>query len=151
MKELYFDEVTLGAEGMSEPVTVTSEMIMAYADLTGDHTPVHTDEAFARASAFGQRVAHGLLGLSLTDGMKTTASLRFVPGMSLGWAWDFRLPICIGDALHVRFHVAERRETRKPGWGIVHLASQLINQKGEVVQEGVHKLMLPKRPEGDAK
>jgi len=144
---LYFDEVRIGMRGRSEPVSVTSEMIMAYADLSGDHTPIHTDEAFARASAFGQRVAHGLLGLSLTDGLKTTASLRFVPGMSLGWSWDFRLPIYVADAVHVRFQVVECRETRKPGWGIVHLASELINQKGEIVQDGVHKLMLPKRPE----
>ncbi len=141
--EKFFDEVEVGAVGKSPTVTMTSDMIMAYADLTGDHTPVHTDEEYARNSSFGQRVAHGLFGLSLADGLKTQADLKFVPGMSLGWNWDFRLPICIGDELHVEFTVSSMRETSRPGWGIVVLASKLINQKGEVVQDGEHKLMLP--------
>lgn len=143
IKELHFDEVETGAAGTSPKVTMTSEMIMAYADLTGDHTPVHTDEEFARKSAFGQRVAHGLLGLSLADGLKTQADLRFVPGMSLGWEWDFKLPIAIGDELFCRFTVENKRETSKGGWGILRLASELVNQRGEVVQTGVHKLMIP--------
>ena len=65
MKELYFDEVEVGAEGISPPFTVTAAHIDTYADLTGDHTPVHTDEAYARTTPFGTRVAHGLLGLAL--------------------------------------------------------------------------------------
>ena len=141
--ELYFDEVESGATGTSPKVTVTSEMIMTYADLTGDHTPVHTDEEFARKSSFGQRVAHGLLGLSLTDGLKTQADLRFVPGMSLGWEWDFKLPIAIGGELFCRCTVESKGETSKGGWGIMRLASELVNQRGEVVQTGVHKLMIP--------
>jgi acyl dehydratase len=39
------------------------------------------------------------------------------------------------------------RETKKPGWGIVNLASELINQDGEVVQKGEHKLMILRRPD----
>ena len=62
---------------------------MAYADLTGDHTPVHTDEAYARTTPFGTRVAHGLFGLSVADGLKTKSDMRFLPGMSLGWEWGF--------------------------------------------------------------
>lgn len=149
-RELFFDEIDIGAAGISPTVTMTSEMIMAYADLTGDHTPVHTDEEYARKSSFGERVAHGLFGLSLADGLKTRADLRFQPGMSLGWNWDFRLPIRIGDELHVEFRVASKRETRRKGWGIVVLPSKLINQNGEIVQEGEHKLMLPMRSEAVA-
>lgn len=144
-RERYFEDVSVGDMGTSPTVTMTSDMIMAYADLSGDHTPIHTDEDYAKESAFGERVAHGLLGLSLTDGLKTQADLRFVPGMSLGWSWDFLRPIRIGDELHVKFHVASKRETSRKGWGIVVLATELINHKGEVVQKGEHKLMLPMR------
>ena len=63
--------------------------IMAYADLTGDHTPVHVDEEYAKTTPFGTRVAHGLFGLSIADGLKTQSDYRFLPGMSLGWTWDF--------------------------------------------------------------
>jgi acyl dehydratase len=144
--ERYYDDVKVGDVGISPTFTVTAEHIMTYADLTGDHTPVHTDEAYARTTPFGTRVAHGLLGLSLADGLKTQADLQFLPGMSLGWTWDFRLPIKIGDTVHVKFHIESMRLTKKVGWGIVVLASELINQKDEVVQLGEHRLMIPRRP-----
>ena len=123
---------------------------MTYARLTGDFTPVHVDEEYAKTTPFGTRVAHGLLGLSLADGLKTQADYRFLPGMSLGWTWDFKLPIKIGDTLHVKFSVGSMRTTKRPGWGIVVLPSELINQRGEVVQTGEHRLMIPRRPGADA-
>lgn len=145
--ERYYDEVRLGDEGVTPEVTVTKEMIRTYADLTGDHTPVHVDEDFAKASHFGGIVAHGLFGLSLADGLKTRGSLQFPPGASLGWNWDFKLPIRAGDTLHVKYRVTAMRETRKPGWGILSIASDLINQNGEIVQQGEHKLMILRKPE----
>lgn len=143
----YWDDATVGDECVTPSVTVTEHMINTYADLTGDHTPVHIDEAYARTTPFGTRVAHGLLGLSIADGLKTQAEYRFVPGMSLGWTWDFKGPIKINDTVHVRFRVGSMRPVKRPGWGIVVLPSELINQHGEVVQQGEHRLMVPRRPE----
>lgn len=145
--ERYYDEVRIGDEGVTPDVTVTKDMIRTYADLTGDHTPVHVDEAFATASHFGGIVAHGLFGLSLADGLKTRGSMQFPPGASLGWTWDFKLPIRAGDTLHVTYRVTAMRETKKPGWGILTIASDLINQNGEIVQAGEHKVMILKKPE----
>lgn len=144
--ERYWDDAEVGDEAVTPSVTVTEEMILTYANLTGDFTPVHVDEAYARTTPFGTRVAHGLLGLALADGLKTRADYRFLPGMSLGWTWDFALPIRIGDVLHVKFKVGSMRTTKRPGWGIVVLPSELVNQKGEVVQKGEHRLMIPRRP-----
>lgn len=138
----YYDDLKLGDTGTTPAVTVTREMIRQFADLTGDHTPVHVDEDFARKSHFGGIVAHGLLGLALTDGLKCQADLQFPPGASLGWTWDFAGPIHAGDEVRCTFQVSFMRETKKPGWCIIHLASELINQRGEVVQKGVHKLMI---------
>jgi len=144
--ERYWDDAQVGDEAASPTVTVTEDMIMTYARLTGDFTPVHVDEEYAKTTPFGTRVAHGLLGLSIADGLKTQADYRFLPGMSLGWTWDFALPIRIGDTLHVRFKVGSMRTTKRPGWGIVVLPSELVNQRGEVVQKGEHRLMIPRRP-----
>lgn len=146
-RECYYEDVKVGDKGVTPKVTVSKEMILAYADLTGDRTPVHVDEEYARASHFGGIVAHGLLGLSLADGLKTQADLRFPPGASLGWTWDFLLPIKVGDTLHVEFTVGSMRTTKKPDWGIVVLASELINQHGQVAQKGEHKLMIKRRPD----
>jgi acyl dehydratase len=145
-QDKYWDEAVEGEECLSPEYEVTEARVMAYADLTGDHTPVHTDEAYARTTPFGTRVAHGLFGLSIADGLKTKSDLRFVPGMSLGWEWSFVAPIKLGDKVRVKFRVGTKRESKsKPGWGIVVLPSELINQRGEVVQKGEHRLMLPKR------
>ena len=146
-EDKYWDDAVVGAECVSPPYHVTEARVLAYADLTGDHTPVHTDEAYARTTPFGTRVAHGLFGLSIADGLKTRSDLRFVPGMSLGWEWSFVAPIKLGDTVRVKFRVGSKRESKsKPGWGIVILPSELINQRGEVVQKGEHRLMIPRRP-----
>jgi acyl dehydratase len=149
--ERYWDDAKVGDECVSPTFTVTETHINTYADLTGDHTPVHIDEEYAKTTPFGTRVAHGLLGLSLADGLKTQSDYRFLPGMSLGWTWDFAGPIKIGDTIHVKFRVGSMRLSKsKPGWGIVVLPSELINQHGEVVQKGEHRLMIPCRPKAGA-
>jgi acyl dehydratase len=151
-EERYWDDAKEGDEGVSPTFTVTEQHINTYADLTGDHTPVHVDEEYAKTTPFGTRVAHGLLGLSIADGLKTQSDYRFLPGMSLGWTWDFVGPIKIGDTLHVKFRVTGMRASKsRPDWGIVVLPSELINQRGEVVQKGEHRLMISRRPGAAAK
>lgn len=145
----YYDDAKVGDEGVTLSVTVTSDQILTYADVSGDHTDIHVDEEAGRKSPFGQRVAHGLLGLAIADGLKCQAEYAFVPGMSLGWTWDFKGPIHIGDTLHVKFRIGSMRTTKKPGWGIVVIPCELINQKGEVVQLGEHRLMVPRRSGAD--
>jgi acyl dehydratase len=80
--EKYWDDAREGDECVSPSYTVTKERILAYADLTGDHTPVHVDEEYANASHFGSIVAHGLFGLSIADGLKTQACRWAGPGTS---------------------------------------------------------------------
>ena len=142
----YYEDVEVGDECVCLGVTITESHIFTYAGVSGDHSPLHVNEEFARSTEFGSRIAHGLLGLAITDGLKTQADYRFQPGISLGWTWDFVRPLRIGDTVHVRFGVASMRRTKKPYWGIVVLASELINQRGEVVQRGEHRLMIPRRP-----
>jgi acyl dehydratase len=145
--EKYWDDAQVGDSCTSPTYRVTGERIDAYAEITGDYTPVHVDEEYARASHFGCRVAHGLMGQSVADGLKTQSEYRFLPGMSLGWTWDFLLPIKIGDVLRVRFQIGSMRASQsKPGWGIVVLPSELLNQHDQIVQKGEHRLMVPRRP-----
>ena len=145
--ERYWDDARVGDEGVSPTVTVTGEIIDKYADVSGDYTPLHVDEKYARKSHFGGRVAHGLYGLAVADGLKCQSEYRFRPGMSLGWTWDFLKPIRIGDVLHVKFRISGMRPSRsKPEWGIVTIPCELINQDGEVVQRGEHRLMVLRRP-----
>jgi len=146
--ELYFDEINVADKGISPAYTFTEARINAYAELSGDFTPVHIDEEYAKKTPFGTRVAHGLIGLSVADGLKTQSDYCFQPGMSLGWEWSFVAPIKIGDACHVEFYVESvRKSNSRPGWGIVIVPVELINQRGEVVQKGQHRVMVPCRPQ----
>jgi len=146
--ERYWDDAKVGDEGETPTLTVTGAMIDMYADVSGDHTLLHVDEEYARKSHFGERVAHGLFGLAVADGLKCQAEYRFRPGMSLGWTWDFLLPIRIGDVLRVRFRVGSMRASKsRPGWGIVVLPCELLNQNDQVVHRGEHRLMIPRRPD----
>lgn len=149
--ERFWEDAELGDECISPPYEVTEARVMAYAELSTDFTPVHTDEAYAKTTPFGTRVAHGLFGLSIADGLKTNSEYRFLPGMSLGWTWDFVQPIKLGDTVRVRFWIGSKRPSKsKPDWGIVVIPAELINQHGEVVQKGEHRLMIPRRPtQGD--
>ena len=142
----YYDEITLGEERLTPRVTVTEGHILAYAGVAGDFSPLHMDEEYARTTEFGQRVAHGLMGLSLVDGLKVQSAF-FQDGIALGWNWRFKSPIRIGDTLQAHLRITEMRVPKsRPHMGIVHVQVTLLNQRNEVVQEGEHQLMVPRRP-----
>jgi len=116
---------------------------MGFAGLSMDFFELHTNEEFARKTQFGRRVAHGLLGLALADGLKNRSEFQVHAIASLGWTWEFTGPIFLDDTIHVRMRVAEKRASRtKPDRGIVVLALEVVNQRGEVVQKGENRLLV---------
>jgi len=143
----FYDDIKIGDERLTPRVTVTEGHILAYAGVAGDFSPVHLDEVYAKTTEFGGRIAHGLMGLSLTDGLKVQSAF-FRDGIALGWSWNFKRPIRIGDTLQVKFRISDARVSKsKPGMGILFIGIELLNQHGEIVQDGEHRLMVPRRPE----
>ncbi|QEL27048.1 acyl dehydratase (plasmid) [Bosea sp. F3-2] len=143
----FYEEIQIGDERLTPRVTVTEGHVLAYAGVAGDFSPIHMDEVYAQSTVFGGRIAHGLMGLSLTDGMKVQSGF-FHDGIALGWSWNFKKPIRIGDTLQVKFRVADMRIPKsRSDMGILIVAIALLNQHGEVVQEGEHRLMVPRKPE----
>ena len=146
---MWFEDFKLGQSRLSPGRTITESDLMAFAGLTGDYSQVHTDEEFCRKTEFGTRIAHGLLGLSIAQGLMWRTNYTQGTGVaSLGWnRWTFKAPIKIGDTLRARWHLKEKREsTSKPSMGIVTEFVELINQRGEVTQDGEHITMIRKRP-----
>ncbi|WP_342640792.1 MaoC family dehydratase [Rhodoligotrophos ferricapiens] len=117
--------------------TVGESDINIFAGLVGDFTPVHMDEVFAQATPFGGRIAHGTLTMSTAIGLLTqTGRLgENVIGL-LALNWDFAKPVMIGDTIHAKVTIAERRPTRKPGRDVVVFAFEVMNQKNAVIQLG---------------
>lgn len=121
---------------------VSAELIDAFADLTGDRFEIHMDESAAKRHGFAGRVAHGLLVLSLVDGLKNQSPVSFRAVASLGWEWSFTAPVLAGDRIGVRIAVRSLRHTRHKDRGIACLEFDVTNQRGETVQIGENQLML---------
>ena len=139
---LLFDEITSGLAWETPGITVTEAHILAFAGLSGDFYEIHVDDDYARSLGYPGRVAHGILGLALADGLKNRSNVRLAAIVSLGWRWRFTGAILVGDRIHARIKVVATRTTRHTDRGIVTLDLELLNQKGEVVQAGENDLMV---------
>lgn len=126
-------------------LTIDAGQIDRFADLTGDRFEIHMSEAGAARHGFPARVAHGLLILSLVDGLKNQAPAQFAAVASLGWDWKFSAPVFPGDAIRAVMRVAAKRQTSKPERGILTIDFSVLNQDGTVVQSGVNTLMVLRR------
>ena len=146
MEPLYFEDFEIDREYVTRSRTITEADVVAFAGLSGDFNPLHTDEEFAKRTMFGTRIAHGLLGLSIASGLINQMGIAEGTVMAfLGMTWNFKGALKFGDTITVRQRVAERRETSKQDRGILRMAISVINQNGEVVQEGEHTLMIKRR------
>jgi acyl dehydratase len=139
---LRLPDIHPGLEYRTPGIVVTEAHIVGFAGLSGDFFDVHMDDEFARSVGFEGRVAHGLLCLALVDGLKNRSTVIFDAVASLEWTYRFRKPVFPGDRLQGRIRVIEARPTRRPDRGIVRLSVEVINQDGEVVQEGENTLMV---------
>ncbi len=144
----YFEEFAQGDVAVSAGRTITEADIVNFAGLAGDYTQIHTNAEFAQQGFFGQRVAHGLLLMSIASGL--LAQLGFLEGTVLAFrelTWKFSLPVFIGDTVHVQATVANLKEMKRLGGGSVTFEVQVINQDKKVVQSGQWIVVVASRPE----
>jgi 3-hydroxybutyryl-CoA dehydratase len=143
-KGLYFEEYEVGQSIISQGRTVTEADVVAFAALSGDWNPMHTDAEFASEHPFGQRVAHGLLVLSIASGL--AVRLGFLEETALAFRelgdWKFSLPVYFGDTVRVRATVIETKPMRRLGGGLVTLKVQILNQDDKVVQRGTWGMLV---------
>ncbi|TQF84796.1 acyl dehydratase [Elioraea sp. Yellowstone] len=142
---LVYEDIEVGLDYETPGITVSEHHVLGFAGLTGDFYDLHVDDDYARAIGYPGRVAHGLLGLALADGLKNRAAVRLAAIVSLGWRWKFTAPILIGDRIAARIRVIAKRETKKPDRGIVTIAVTLTNQRGDVVQQGENDMMVRRK------
>lgn len=121
--------------------TIEQAHIQAFADVTGDHNPVHVDETFAQQTRFGRRIAHGMLTASLISSVLANK----LPGegsVYLGQTLQFVAPVFAGDEVTARVTVKGVRED-KP---VVKLETICVNQRGETVIRGEATVLLSESP-----
>jgi 3-hydroxybutyryl-CoA dehydratase len=135
-----FSDLRLG-ESDAFTKTITESDVVLFAGITGDFNPVHIDRVAAEASPFKGRVAHGMLTASL---ISTVLGAR-LPGpgaMYLSQSLRFRKPVYIGDTITARVEIVELIPQKQR----VRLATQCVNERGELVAEGESLVQIPEQP-----
>jgi acyl dehydratase len=142
---IFFEDLAVGQEYTSPGRTVTETDVVLFAGLSGDYNVLHTDAEHMKASLFGERIAHGLLGFAIQQGLASRGEPTAAHGCLAGVKWKFKGPIRLGDTIHVRSRIAGLQDGAVAGQGLVTVERQVINQHGEVVQEGETAHLLERR------
>lgn len=147
MRGLYWEEWEVGAEFESPARTVTEADIVAFAGLSGDYNPLHIDEEYCKTTIFGGRIAHGPLVYAIAAGLLFQLHLYDDTLIAfLGFEnLKFTKPVRPGDTIRARIKVLDKRESSNPDRGVMRRQLQVLNQRGEVVQEGIQAFLLKRK------
>ena len=142
-KSLYFEDYNIGDSATTQGRTVTESDIVSFAALSGDWNPIHIDAEFAKEGMFGERIAHGLLGLSIASGLAIRLGfLEETVIAFMGLDWKFRGAIKIGDTIKVKAEVAEKKLMPRLGGGLVTFNLEVVNQRNETCQKGTWTMLV---------
>ena len=145
---LCYDDVQVGDRWTSPARTVTETDIVNFACLSGDFNPLHVDYEFAKNTMFGKPIAHGLLVFSISTGLTNAwPRMRTVAFLSIR-EWHFRKPVFAGDTVHVVTEVVDKESRGRGRRGSITWRRQIINQAGDVVQEGMTQTLVEMRDAG---
>ena len=141
----YLDDWKVGETFVTRGRTIGESDVSAFAALTWDVHPNHTDAQAMEKSVFGERIAHGLFGIAIAHGL--LMQLGIVTNNSIALLsvdnWTFKKPIFFGDTVHVKITVDDIKFSRsKNDRGVMKLYFEVINQKDEVCQVGYKSLMM---------
>jgi acyl dehydratase len=148
MAGLYFEEFSVGQSVKTAGRTISEDAIFSFAGLTGDYNQIHTDADFAAKTQFGQRIAHGLLGMSVAVGLIMRTGL--LEGTVIAFReiqeWKFVKPFFIGDTVHAELTINETKALPRIGGGALIAHVDVKNQQDEVCQRGTLNLLVLSKP-----
>jgi 3-hydroxybutyryl-CoA dehydratase len=127
--------------------TITESDVVSFAGLTGDFVELHTNEEFAKQTAFGRRIAHGALVFGVSIGLTTRMNLLDDTLLAFAGVDKLRFvaPVFIGDTIHTTKRVVER-QALGPAQGAVVFETKVLNQRGETVLVYRDKMLVKRRP-----
>jgi acyl dehydratase len=143
----FFEDFAPGQQFVTQGRTLTESDVVSFAAWSWDTNPVHTDASRSREGRFGERIGHGLLGMSVAMGL--ASRLGVFEGCSVALLgvhdWKFRAPLLIGDTVHARIEITATRLTSSGDTGILHRHFRLLNDRDVLVQDGDIDLMVSTR------
>jgi len=148
VRGLWFEDFAVGDRHPTPARTVTEADVSAFASLSGDQNPIHTDEAFARRTPFRRRVAHGLLVQSIVSGLAhRTAIFEGTIVAIAEMLVRFEAPVFFGDTVRAELEVVERDPQPGARRGWVRFEVRVWNQDGRAVSSGEWRTLLLRRRE----
>ncbi|WP_298852803.1 MaoC family dehydratase [uncultured Ruegeria sp.] len=136
-----FHDLRVGDVIKTGSAEISANLISDFAALTGDRYELHLDDSAAKVRGFKARVAHGLLVLSVVDGLKFEAEAKPEGLASLGWDWRFEKPVFAGDTIRAELTVVSKRTTTSSERGIISFRFDVFNQDEMRVQQGTNELI----------
>lgn len=139
-----FEALSAGQMFASAARTLTETHLVMFTMLTGDWSPIHSDEVFAAATPIGKRMFHGTFGVALAIAMSAEAlRLREPVLAALGISdWTFKAPLFIGDTVHAKVGIKAKRVTSDGKRGIIEREVQLVKSDETIAQQGFAGLMV---------
>ena len=143
----YFEDFDIGERYVTYSRTVTEADIVAFAGLSGDYNPLHTDEEFMKNTPFRGRIAHGMLILSMATGLDFRLGL--IEGTTIAFLGmnnvRFMKAVRPGDTIHLEEELIAKRETKDPTRGIITFRFTIKNQRDESVAQVEPTLMVRRK------
>ena len=138
-----FDQFNPGDEFETASRTITEADVSAFAGLSGDYNPLHTDEEFMKAGPFKGRIAHGMLLASVATGQAN--QLGIFEGSSiavLSITLKFTNAVKFQDTVRTVLTCKEKKESSKPDRGTATFDVRMLNQRNETVMESQWVVLL---------
>lgn len=144
----YFEDFRPGQAFSSQGRTILEADVAGFAAWSWDTNPVHTDAELMASSRFGQRIAHGMLGMSVAMGLASRLGVFETCSVALLGVedWSFHAPVWIGDTLRCSVDILATRLTSNHETGVLDRRFTLLNQHNETVQAGRIALLVATRP-----
>lgn len=139
----YFEDFEIGQTLQTRGRTITEADVVNFAGVSGDFNRIHTDAVYAEQDTFEQRVAHGMLVLSIATGLAVQSGV--IEGTVIAFrALDckFSLPVFFGDTIHVELNIVEKKMFARLGGGNVIMKYKVVNQDGKTVQKGSWTMLI---------
>jgi 3-hydroxybutyryl-CoA dehydratase len=147
----YLEDYELGEVFVSPGRTITETDVVLFASLTGDWHPLHTDATYARGTPFGERIAHGMLTMSI--GMVLVLRLGqhlYLPKHFIAMTGidglRFTAPVKFGDTIHSVNRVAAL-DVKDATRGLLQYESEILNQESTTVVRWTSRMLVARRPE----
>jgi 3-hydroxybutyryl-CoA dehydratase len=136
----WFDQFELGETQVTRARTITETDVVMFSMFSGDWYPLHTDQEYAKKSPFGERIAHGMLVLSVMTGL-----VQLDPGYIIAFYGmenvRFLAPTKIGDTIRVESKVVDKVEKGEKA-GVVSFLVEVKNQNEKTVASTIMKMLV---------